>query len=81
MFFILVISFIWGYKRGFPVKSRKFLLWVVTFCILYGLLLETGQILVPGRSFSWQDITANGLGSATGALFSLFYEKVKSKLP
>jgi len=34
--------------------------------ILLGILLEIGQYFIPGRSFSFLDITANTLGVALG---------------
>jgi len=42
---------------------------VVTLCVLYGLLLETAQILVPGRFFSWPDVATNSLGAAVASVF------------
>ena len=52
----------------YPQPFLKNLLVIVTFCVIYGLLLETAQILIPGRFFSWQDQLANTLGAAVGGV-------------
>jgi VanZ family protein len=49
---------------AYPDKSR--LWWVITGLVLYGISLETLQILVPSRFFSIGDIIANTLGVLSG---------------
>lgn len=39
-------------------------------CIVYSLLMESTQVLVPGRNASNLDVTLNGLGGWLGALLS-----------
>ena len=52
--------------------------WMIILCILigsiYGLSDEIHQILVPGRYFSWWDMTANIAGTALG---SWIYLKIR----
>ena len=67
------------FKRDLRV-GKKILFAVVTFGVLYGLLLEIGQIYVPGREFSWPDLGANSLGSIAGALAYRVWAKFKSPL-
>jgi VanZ family protein len=38
--------------------------------VIYGFLMELGQLFVPGRTFSWLDLLANTLGAVLG--FILF---------
>jgi len=47
-------------------SERKFALKASLSMILLGILLETGQLYVPGRTFSVADITMNTLGVILG---------------
>ena len=47
------------------LTTRLFLVGLVL-CTLFGLLDELYQISVPGRTFEWIDVLANGMGSAAG---------------
>lgn len=53
------------YKRTFSNSPILILL-----VVMYGLLMELGQLFVPGRTFSWLDLLANTLGAVLG--FILF---------
>lgn len=59
---------------SFP--HRRFALSAALSMILLGVMLEIGQYYIPGRSFSFLDITANSLGVILG-LFSGHYLKNK----
>lgn len=53
------------YKRSFSNSPTLILL-----VVMYGLLMELGQLFVPGRTFSLLDLLANTLGAVLG--FILF---------
>lgn len=46
------------------------------YCVAFGMLIETLQQFVPGRTFSWVDMAANSLGVGLGYLCFVF---LKSK--
>jgi VanZ family protein len=50
--------------------KRSYFIALVLLCI-YGILLEYGQSFIPDRFPSWQDIIANTLGLAIGAVIPL----------
>jgi len=67
-FFLYLITsslFYIAFKR----KFSRVLLYAVLFSVLYGTLMELLQMLVPERSFSFEDIIANTFG-AIGFLIS-----------
>jgi len=80
LFAIWSILLLFAYSHKNPQYSLKNLLSIVTFGVLYGLLLETGQLWVPGREFSWPDMAANSSGSLLGALGFWTMAKFTSKL-
>lgn len=47
----------------FKKKFRRLLLYAVLFSVFYGTIMELLQMLVPERSFSFEDITANTSGA------------------
>jgi VanZ family protein len=53
------------YKRTFSNSATLIML-----VVIYGFLMELGQLFVPGRTFSWLDLLANTLGAVLG--FFLF---------
>ena len=42
---------------------------ILLICLAYGLSDEIHQYFVPGRTFEWLDIAADGLGGGLGVLF------------
>ena len=67
LFGTLTILTLRGHFRNNPLPHKKSFFLVVTFCTLYGLLLETVQFYLPERDFSWLDLAADGLGSSLAA--------------
>ena len=61
-------------NAGLLVERRK---WIVLFatCILYGMLLELLQGLVPGRQVSVLDVLANSTGVLIGWLILQGFKK------
>jgi len=56
----LPICLLYGPGR-YPMK-------ILAMLIVYGAVLECGQIYVPGRSFEWGDLLANSVGATLGYL-------------
>lgn len=56
---------------------RGQLLWVLPFMILYGVLIEFLQGLIPGRMPSGLDVVANSSGVFFGILVYLFIHKLE----
>ncbi len=46
--------------------------------IVYGAMLEAAQLMVPGREFSYADMTANAAGAILGALVGLGWRRLAS---
>lgn len=71
MYFILIL--LWGIN----LISFKFSLFKILFLtIIFGLLIETLQYLLPfGRYFDLGDIIANSVGAIIGIIILLFYKK------
>lgn len=78
IFGILTILILKGYNKNNSTLYLKNVVLVVTFSMLYGLLLETAQNYVPGRNFSWPDTAANGFGSIVGAMVFWAFVKFRS---
>jgi len=55
-------------------------MWILVVLVLYGLILELVQIVVPGRNFSWMDLFADSIGVVAGNFIFLGYVKVKKIL-
>ncbi|MDC0100279.1 MAG: VanZ family protein [Crocinitomicaceae bacterium] len=47
----------------------------IIFAICYGMLMETGQYFVPGRTFSMYDMLANVSGVGLGIILSFLFGK------
>jgi VanZ family protein len=72
LFSIMCVLFCWGfYKAGkFPLK--KFFLYSLLFCVVYGIVMEFVQRnFIPNRSFDTGDIIADTIGAAIGYWFAL----------
>jgi VanZ family protein len=48
-------------------RNRKAAMPASLSMVLLGILLEIGQYYIPGRAFSYIDMSANGLGVLVGA--------------
>jgi VanZ family protein len=53
--------------RGLPRLHLK----LAAGLLVFGLLIEAGQSLVPGRSADWLDVVADGAGMALGMVFTM----------
>ena len=53
-----------------PTSLR--VVWVASFCLMFGLLDEWHQTFVPGRSFSGWDLAADSLGIGLGIAVGLW---------
>tara|TARA_R110001599_G_scaffold171357_2_gene362498 strand:- start:13212 stop:13580 length:369 start_codon:yes stop_codon:yes gene_type:complete len=75
VFGILSFLVLWG-KRNNKDKARlenKYLLNSLTICVVYGLVLESLQSVVPGRMTDIYDLLANTIGAIAGVVvFSTF---------
>lgn len=80
LFFVLSLLLIHNRSGSELPVTKFFFLFVVTFAIVYGLLLETAQNYIPGRDFSWLDLLADALGGTLGMLLYGAYVKYKGKL-
>jgi len=67
--------------RGFSLKSSLFglknkkIIFTIVITIMYGGLIEYAQSFIPGRSIEFNDMLANGFGSAIGVFVYLFLKK------
>jgi VanZ family protein len=69
-FFLFVVL---GYLlvRSFKPDKRhwsRLILYAVMICVIFGLIMETVQIIVPGRTYNMVDLVADGTGAAFGCL-------------
>ncbi|KYG78760.1 VanZ family protein [Roseivirga echinicomitans] len=75
VFGILSFLVLWG-KRNNKGKVRlenKYLWNSLTICVVYGLILESLQSVVPGRMTDIYDLLANTIGAIVGVVvFSTF---------
>lgn len=65
--------------RSFHLITNRRVLEVLLMVILFGLLMELGQLFVPGRSFSKMDIVANISGALLGWIIYGLLQKTRSK--
>lgn len=64
-YFILACTFFWGMKdNGWKTK-----LYVIVFCVIYGVTDEFHQRFVPGRTPDILDLRNDAIGSALAMLF------------
>lgn len=67
--------------RGFLLKSSLFglknkkIIFTLVITIIYGGLIEYAQSFIPGRSIEFNDMLANGFGSAIGVFVHSFLKK------
>ncbi len=62
------------------IRHQRRLIQVFLLLAAYGLLLETLQLLVPSRSFSWLDVIANIVGIISGNFIYLGIVKLMKLL-
>lgn len=73
LFTIMVVLLCWGFYMGkfFPEKLKYYFLASAVSCFAYGIVMEFVQrYWVVNRSFSFEDILADGAGVATGVVYS-----------
>jgi len=74
MFGIMVVLSCWGLSKreNFSKKLKRHFILIGILCLIYGIAMEFIQkYWVPNRSFDMGDIIADGVGAATGVVFSL----------
>ncbi len=80
IFMILSLLLLFGrYLKCRPWSHRQ-LIPIIILLSTYGLLLETIQILVPQRNFSWLDLTSDTMGAIAGNYIYLGIVKLKKML-
>jgi len=62
------------------IKKRKFIPNYLVFVMIFAILVEYVQRLVPGRAFDYLDILFNVLGVIAGAILFAYLHKNKSIL-
>jgi VanZ family protein len=63
------------YETKWKFSTRKIIVFVIFTSLMFSLITESGQILIPGRYFHILDIIMNFLGSLIG--LGLFFLKFK----
>jgi VanZ family protein len=80
----MVLSFLWARafidKKNKRIKKRKFIPNYLVFVLIFAILVEYIQRLVPGRAFDFLDILFNVLGAIAGAILFVYLHKNKSIL-
>jgi len=75
VFAILSFLVLFQFRRDTNKKriENKYLVRALTICVVYGMILESLQSLVPGRMTDVYDLIANTLGAIVGVgVFSTF---------
>ena len=75
VFAILSFLVLFGFRKKTNKRplENKYLIRVLTICVVYGMVLESLQSLVPGRMTDVYDLIANTLGAIVGVgVFSTF---------
>lgn len=72
-FMLLLFGFRPRRKEGVPV--RDWLPGTILLLILFALIHEGVQVLIPGRSLSWDDFWADLIGIAMAASVVLLFDK------
>ena len=80
LFAVLCVLLLYAYFRRGQFLTLSQLMWALVVLVLYGLILELVQIVVPGRNFSWMDLFADSIGVVAGNFIFLGYVKVKKIL-
>lgn len=71
--FLLIVGFTKQYSFKFLRYNAQTL--AVVFSVLYGLLIELGQSVIPDRSLEYADLLANTIGALSGwVIFYLIYK-------
>jgi len=68
----MVLALLFGrvlMSNGLSSGSARFILFVLIFGIVYGIIDEFHQRFVPGRQAALFDVSVDGLGSFIGSLF------------
>lgn len=72
-YFVLgLLIVIWQIDRNLKFSDRRYLL-ILLAGVIFGLVDETHQLLIPGRSFNPVDFYLNGIGFVAGFLFTYHY--------
>lgn len=79
----MILSLLLHFKQHAKAKllGQQQLIWMTLLMVIYGLLLEMAQILVPTRNFSWLDLIADALGAIAGNFIYLRIVKLTKDLP
>ncbi len=67
--FLLIVA---NRKQDSPEIKYKAKIWALLACIVFGVLVECLQLLVPVRDFEVLDMVSNSVGAAVGVLIFLF---------
>lgn len=78
MYAVLTLMFIVGFHKQYQIRVFKYnpLIWATSVTALYGVLLEFIQYFLPHRSFDYQDMFANVIGTFIGWLVFLIIYKL-----
>ena len=82
-FFIFAcLSFLMLRHQHFKLGTwnGKIILMIIVLSSVYGLLMETVQLAVPGREFNLIDLVADGLGALAGNFVYIGFVKLKKGL-
>ena len=63
--------------KGLIVSKMNLFLWTTAICVMFGLLDELHQFLVPARVFDLMDLVFDSLGAAAGSGVFIFYSSLK----
>jgi len=81
LFMVLSLLLLFRQHAKSGLLYRQQLIWITILLVIYGLLLEMAQILVPTRNFSWLDLIADALGAIAGNFIYLGIVKLTKGLP
>ncbi|WP_317194926.1 VanZ family protein [Litoribacter ruber] len=80
----MVLAFLWSRvfndRTDKRIKKSKYIPNFLVVIVVFAILVEYIQRLVPGRSFDYWDILFNILGVTIGAVLFYYLHKRKSKL-
>ncbi|MCE2707702.1 MAG: VanZ family protein [Bacteroidota bacterium] len=69
-------SYLWvglGIKKMVGMgKKMRFLVSLLVFALLPGILLESAQNIIPNRTFDWVDLSVNAIGGIFGFFIYLY---------
>lgn len=57
--------------RSLNLERKRSVLYILLGVITYGMLMELGQLFIPGRHFSEMDLVANAFGAVAGWILHL----------